>query len=87
MSNQQQNIFDKISGKSNLQAQDILQVADSVKNANFSDEQTVRQLIKQLSVMANVTITKEKEEQIVNAVVNNNVPLDFNTLSNMLNKK
>lgn len=83
---QDNNIFDHIEQKSNIKANDIFKVADSVKDGDFTDESTVRNLVKQLASMANKPIPKEKEDQIVNAITNQNIPLDMNTLNQMFKK-
>lgn len=79
-------LFDKIEKKTNVKKEDIFQIADSLKNANLKDEQTIRQLVRRLSAMANVPVSKEKEDAIVNAVVKQNMPLDFGSLNNMFKK-
>lgn len=79
----QKGLFDKIQNKANIDPKDILKVADSVKNADFSDEETVRGLVQHLSAIANKPISKEKEDKIVRAITNNNIPSDLNSLNNM----
>ncbi|MCP8616710.1 stage VI sporulation protein F [Salirhabdus salicampi] len=66
-----------------MNTNDIFKIADSVKNADFSDEKTVRQLVRRLAKMANKPLPKEKEDQIVEMVTKQNVPMDMNTLQNM----
>ncbi len=80
------NIFGHIEKNSNISANEVFQVADSVKNANFSDEKTVRQLVRQLSKMANKPIPKEKEDQIVEMITKQNLPMDMGTLQKMMKK-
>ena len=80
------NIFGHIEKNTNISASDVFQVADSVKNANFSDEKTVRQLVRQLSKMANKPIPKEKEDQIVEMITKQNLPMDMGTLQKMMKK-
>ncbi|GGF09315.1 sporulation-specific transcription factor SpoVIF [Halobacillus andaensis] len=81
MSNFQKNIFDHLQNKANINPEDVYQVADSVKNADFSDEKVVRRLVRQLARVANKPVSKQKEDKIVEAIVNQNIPLDMNTLS------
>jgi hypothetical protein len=82
----QNNIFGQIEKKANISASEILKVADSVKNANFSDEKTVRNLIRRLSKMANRPISQEKEDKIVEMITKQNIPMDMNTLQKMMKK-
>lgn len=81
------NLFDKIEKSSNLNKESIFNIANSVKNANFKDDKVVRQLIRQLSTLTGKSVSKEKEDKIVNAVINNNMPIDFSTISKMFNNK
>ncbi|MFD2925817.1 stage VI sporulation protein F [Halobacillus naozhouensis] len=84
MSGFQKNIFDHLQKKANINPDDVYKVADSVKHADFTDEKTVRQLVKQLSTIAGKPVSKQKEDKIVEAIVKQNMPLDMNTLSKFL---
>jgi hypothetical protein len=79
-------LFDNIEKKTNIKKEDIFKVADSVKDANFKDEKTVRELIKQVSALAGKPVSKEKEDKIVNAIINNNMPMDINSIGKMFKK-
>ncbi len=67
--------------------QDVFDLANSLQHANFKDEKTVRNVIKRVSQLANKPVSRELEDQIVKTIVNDGNKLDFNTISNMLNKK
>ena len=86
MSNKGNNPFDKIQQSAGISPSEIYKVADSVKNANFSDEKTVRRLVRQLAKMANKPISKEKEHKIVKSITNNKVPGDLNSLNQLFKK-
>ncbi|WP_067725442.1 stage VI sporulation protein F [Oceanobacillus damuensis] len=81
MNNFQKGMFDKIQKNSNINPDDIFKVADSVKNANFSDEKTVRNLVRHLARMADKPLSKEKEDKIVQSIVNNKMPGDIQSLN------
>ncbi|WP_082233984.1 stage VI sporulation protein F [Halobacillus massiliensis] len=81
MSNFQKNIFEHLQKKANINPEEVFKVADSVKNADFTDEKVVRRLVRQLAKVANKPVSKKKEDKIVEAIVNQNMPLDMNTLS------
>ncbi len=81
------NFFDNIEKKTNVKQEDIFKLAQSVSNANLKDEKTVRQLIAQVARLANKPVSKEKEDQIVNAIINNNMPMDLGSISKMFGKK
>ncbi len=80
----QKKAFDHLQKKANLSPDEIMKVADSVKHANFQDEKTVRNLVKQLSKMAGKPVSKEKEDKIVKAITENK--MDMNQLNQMFKK-
>jgi len=80
----QKKAFDHLQNKANISPDEIMKVADSVKGANFQDEKTVRNLVKQLSKMAGKPVSKEKEDKIVKAITENN--MDMNQLNQMFKK-
>lgn len=84
MSEKQSNLFSQIKKKTNINPTDIFKVANSVQNADFSDETTVRDLVKKLSQMANKPISKEKEDKIVEAIVKNKLPMDSKQINKFL---
>lgn len=79
--------FDNIEKKSNVKQEDIFNLANSVSGANFKDEKTVRNLICQVAKLANKPVSKEKEDELVKMIINNNLPLDFSSLGKMFGKK
>lgn len=86
VNNFQKGMFDKIQKNTNIRPEEVYKVADSVKNADFSDEKTVRNLVRQLSQMANKPLSKEREDKIVQSIVKNKMPGDMNTLNNLFKK-
>ncbi|WP_099158369.1 stage VI sporulation protein F [Virgibacillus ndiopensis] len=86
MSGFQKKAFDKIQQNANIDPSEIYKVADSVKNADFSDEKTVRKLVRQLARMANKPISKEKEDKIVQSIAKNNMPVDMQSLNKLFKK-
>lgn len=86
VNNFQKGLFDKLQKNANINPEEVYKVADSVKHANFKDEQTVRNLVKQLAQMANKPLSKEREDKIVQSIVNNNMPSDMNSLNKLFKK-
>lgn len=81
-----QELFGKIQKGSSINPNDVYKIAESVKNADFSDEKTVRQLVRRLAKMANKPISREKEDQLVKTITNNKMPKDIQSLNQMFNK-
>lgn len=86
MSNFQKGIFDKLQENANINPDDVYKVADSVKHADFSDERTVRKLVRHLAKMANKPISKEKENKIVESITKNKMPKDMSSLDQLFKK-
>ncbi|WP_458413656.1 stage VI sporulation protein F [Schinkia sp. CFF1] len=82
--NNNNNMFGNIEKKTGVNMNDILKLANSLSNANFRDEQTVRRVIQQVAQLAGKRVPKEKEEMLVKAILNNNIPMDLNSLSKMI---
>lgn len=79
--------FKNLEGKTGVNMNDVLSLANSLQGANFQDEKTVRGVIQRVSQIANKPVSKEMEDKIVNSIVNGKEKLDFNTISKMINKK
>ncbi|MGM0753496.1 MAG: stage VI sporulation protein F [Bacillota bacterium] len=80
------NFFKNLEKKTGVNMNEVLELANSLQNANFKDEATVRSVIKRVSKIANKPVNKEMENKIVHSIVNDGKQLDFGTISNMLNK-
>ena len=70
------NLFNKVEKKTNVKKNDIINLAKSIQNKNMSDENNLRDLIHTIATMAGKEVDKEKEDKIINAVVNDKVPQD-----------
>lgn len=64
------NFFDNIKNKTNVSENDLKAVASSIQPGDLKDERKVRALIAQISALAGVPVSKQKENQIVNYLVN-----------------
>jgi GTP-sensing pleiotropic transcriptional regulator CodY len=76
-------MFDKIGRSNHVNQLDLMNLANSFKDANFQDEETVRQLVANVSTLVGIPISKDKEEEIVTAIVSGTIPLNFSTLSKL----
>ncbi len=66
---------------------DVLELVQSLQNANFKDEQTVRNVVRRVGQIANRPISKEMENKLVQTILADGKKLDFTTLANMLKKQ
>lgn len=83
MSNQQKGLFDKLHKQADINPDEVYKVADSVKDADFSDEKTVRQLVRRLSKLAGKPVSKNKEDEIVKSIVQNKMPKNAKSLNDL----
>ncbi|KAA6453267.1 stage VI sporulation protein F [Bacillus swezeyi] len=79
--------FKNIEKKTGVSMTDVMQLANSLQNANFKDENTVRSVIKRVAKLANKRVPKEMEDKIVESIVSGKEKMDFNTISKMMNNK
>ena len=71
------NFFKKVEKKTKVNKETILELANKLQNGNMKDESTLKEVISTLSQMTGRTVSKEQEEKIINAVVNDKVPQDL----------
>ncbi|SEP68465.1 stage VI sporulation protein F [Piscibacillus halophilus] len=76
----QQNIFNHLKKKANINPNEVMNVAKAMQNANFSDEKTVRDLVRHLAAMANKPLSQQKEDRIVKMITEKGDQLDQQTL-------
>ncbi|QQZ08173.1 stage VI sporulation protein F [Heyndrickxia vini] len=81
------NFFKNIEKKTGVNMKDIFELANSLQNANFKDENTVRGIIQRVSQIANKPVSKEMEDKMVNSIVKDGKSIDMNTISKMINNK
>ncbi|MCM3569964.1 stage VI sporulation protein F [Neobacillus mesonae] len=79
--------FKNIEKKTGVNMKDVFDLANSLQNANFRDEKTVRSVIKRVSKLANKPVSRDLEDQIVKTIINDGSKLNFDTISKMINKK
>lgn len=81
------NLFKNVEKKTGVNMNEVFQLAQSLQNANFQDERTVRQVVKKVARIANRPISKGLENKIVQTIIKDGKKLDFNTIANMVNKR
>ena len=73
--------FDRIEKKTNVKKDDILALAKSIQGKDLKDEDTLRNLIHDVSRLAGKEVSKEKEDKIVEAVKKDKVPKNMNQIN------
>ncbi len=72
--------FNKIEKKTNVNKDTILALADKLQKGNMKDENTLREVINELGKMTGREVSKEKQDKIISAVVNDQVPKDIDKM-------
>jgi len=68
------NFFKKIENKTNVNKDTILSLANKLQGNNMKDEKTLREVISDLSKITGREVSKEKEQKIIDTILNDNVP-------------
>ncbi|WP_226579788.1 stage VI sporulation protein F [Halobacillus litoralis] len=80
-------MFDKFEKKTGVKMDEVFKLAQSLQGADFKDEKTIRKVIKKVSALANRPVSKQKEDMIVKAILDGNVPKDLSSIEKMMKKK
>ena len=75
------NFFKRIEKKTNVDKNSILDLADKLQKSNMKDEKVLREVIGDLSKMTGREVSKEKEQKIIETILNDKVP---NNLDKMI---
>ena len=76
--------FKKVEKKTGVDFDEIMNLANALSHANFSDEKQVRKIVKKVSRMANRPITQELEDKIVKSILQDGQSLDFSKIERMM---
>ena len=74
------NLFNKIEKKTNINKDTIINLANKLQSNNMKDENTLREVIKDLSNITGKEVSKEKEDKIINAIINDKVPNNVDSM-------
>ena len=72
------NFFKKIEKKTNVDKDTILSLANKLQQGNMKDENTLKEVIHDISKITGREVSKEKEQKIIDTILSNNVPKDLN---------
>lgn len=74
------NFYKKIENKTNVNKETILSLAKKIQGDNLKDENKLRDLIHEIGTIAGKDVSKEKEDKIVRAIVNDKVPKNIDKM-------
>ncbi len=71
------NLFDRIEEKTKVNRETIIELAKELQEGNYKNENTLRDIIHKLSDITGKDVSEEKENKIINMIVNDKVPKDL----------
>ncbi len=74
------NFFNRIEKKTNVSKETILSLADKIQKSDMKNENTLREIIHELSSITGHDVSKEKEDKIISAVVNDKIPKNIDKI-------
>lgn len=66
--------FNKVEKKTNVNKDTILSLANKLQGSNMKDEKVLREVIGDISKMTGREVSKEKEQKIIDTILNDKVP-------------
>lgn len=74
------NFFKKVENKTNVNKDTILSLANKLQESNLKDEKAIKEVIENICNLTGKTISKEKEQKIINTILKDNVPKNLDKL-------
>ncbi len=71
------NLFNRITEKTNVDKDTIIGLARKLQEGNFKDRNTLKDIIHELSDITGKEVSEEKENKIIDMIVNDKVPKDL----------
>lgn len=71
------NLFQKIKDKTNVDKDTIISLARKLQNGNYKNEETLKEIIHELSDITGREVSEEKEKKIIDTIINDKVPKDI----------
>ena len=72
------NFFKKVENKTNIDKDTILSLAKKLQGSNMKNEETLKEVIQDISKLTGREVSPEKEKKIIDTVINDGVPKDIN---------
>ena len=72
--------FDRVEKKTSVNKETILSLAKKLQETDLKNEGSLRDVIQTLSKVTGKNVSKEQEDKIINAVVNDKVPKNIDKM-------
>ena len=66
-------LFKRVENKTHINKETIMSLANKLQG-NMKDENTLNEVIDELSILTGKSITDEKKDKIIKTIINDNVP-------------
>ncbi len=73
-------VFQKIEKKTNVSKENIINIASKLNEGNMKDPATLSSIIEELANLAGKKVSKEKEEKIIELIINDKVPKNLDNM-------
>ena len=80
MSNFSDNFFNKIEKKTHVGKDTILKLAKKLQENDLKNENTLKEVIQELSDLTGHSVSEEEQKKIIEAVKNDKVPKDLDKM-------
>ena len=74
------NFFNRVEKKTKVNKETILELAEKLQKSNLKNENTLREVVLEHSKMTGREVSKEKEDKIINAVMNDEIPSNIDKM-------
>ena len=74
------NVFNKIEKKTNVSKENIINIASKLNEGNMNDPNTLSDIIYELANLTGKNVSKEKEDKIIELIVNDKVPKNIDNM-------
>ena len=71
------NLFNRITEKTNVDKDTIICLARKLQEGDFKNKDTLREIIHELSDITGKEVSEEKENKIIDMIINDKVPKDL----------
>ena len=77
-----EDLFERIEKKTNVSKDTIIRLAKELQEGDIKNENTLRNIIGEISELTGKEVSKEKEDKIINAVKNNQINDSIKKMNN-----
>ena len=67
-------LFSKVEKKTHVDKDSIINIASKLNEGNMKDPETLSGIIQDLATLSGKSVSKEKEDKIINLILNDKVP-------------